>query len=710
MTLTETICDIVKDVIRNMMQMSIERIHSNGKETLAITHVGGAKIELKNDGFVYINGTKWEAVSGADHSALTNLTWSTAGHTMDSNLNMLNNDINNIMNMYANYASLTTAGIGSLGMTGNIDMNTHGITECNNLSHTGVIGINGTQVNIQSGGSTKLDINSTDVELHTSLDMGLNDITNGRNVTIDGELNLSTTVDNGKIECDLADFRIHSKNLKTEIRGKDNVQIMTYDALDVGQLSFDFRPLGTASHKSYNAIDMNTNGFHNVGFVNSVSYLVGKTISTGDHSDQVWLLCAAVGGDNECIGKFINQRNSGHYDAIDLDVTISTPSTGTTVYGFIGCNHQIASDTSNAFTLVKCTYGGSDYVALRYIGDQYSFTNPMVFTGFFKSTLGNNFLNLATTSVTSVSDLSNVQTKTTFNADKVGIGITNPTHTLHVDGTCQVGACDITGNLDMNSNDITRVDSFTATSGNFGSLWLTGNIDMGLNDILNVGKLFTPSIETGSSYLNVSGDTSSGITLSPSGNCQMQYDSSTLRTYVPSSGQYKWFVNNIIRLTLDDTKLDVYNNTDLKMSGGDLYMEGGVIDDAFIWGTQAIEFMIDKDNTPSSTTTALLFNHDGNRDHLGALTWDKTLQAFGLTQGTSTWTDLYLGGLAVNSGIDMQTNPITDCGDISINSGKKLYLYNTGTDSTSMYITRNSTSGNMIFHVPSGKSVEWQVG
>jgi hypothetical protein len=42
--------------------------------------------------------------------------------------------------------------------------------------------------------------------------------------------------------------------------------------------------------------------------------------------------------------------------------------------------------------------------------------------------------------------------------------------------------------------------------------------------------------------------------------------------------------------------------------------------------------------------------------------------------------------------------------------GKKVYLYNTGTDSTSMYIERDSTSGNMIFHIPTGEAVEWTVG
>lgn len=42
--------------------------------------------------------------------------------------------------------------------------------------------------------------------------------------------------------------------------------------------------------------------------------------------------------------------------------------------------------------------------------------------------------------------------------------------------------------------------------------------------------------------------------------------------------------------------------------------------------------------------------------------------------------------------------------------GKKVYLYNTGTDSTSMYIERDGTSGNMIFHIPTGEAVEWQVG
>jgi hypothetical protein len=47
--------------------------------------------------------------------------------------------------------------------------------------------------------------------------------------------------------------------------------------------------------------------------------------------------------------------------------------------------------------------------------------------------------------------------------------------------------------------------------------------------------------------------------------------------------------------------------------------------------------------------------------------------------------------------------------DMDMN-GNVFYLYNTRTDSTSMYIKRDSSTGNMIFHIPSGEAVEWQVG
>lgn len=42
--------------------------------------------------------------------------------------------------------------------------------------------------------------------------------------------------------------------------------------------------------------------------------------------------------------------------------------------------------------------------------------------------------------------------------------------------------------------------------------------------------------------------------------------------------------------------------------------------------------------------------------------------------------------------------------------GNKIYLYKAATDAASMYIVRDGTSGNMIFHIPQGEAVEWQVG
>lgn len=43
-------------------------------------------------------------------------------------------------------------------------------------------------------------------------------------------------------------------------------------------------------------------------------------------------------------------------------------------------------------------------------------------------------------------------------------------------------------------------------------------------------------------------------------------------------------------------------------------------------------------------------------------------------------------------------------------TGQKIYLYRQSTDAASMYITRNTTTGNMVIHLPAGKSVEWTVG
>jgi hypothetical protein len=75
----------------------------------------------------------------------------------------------------------------------------------------------------------------------------------------------------------------------------------------------------------------------------------------------------------------------------------------------------------------------------------------MVFTGFFRSTVGNEFLNLATTSVTSVTNLSNAQTKTTIGAANVILA----------------------GTLDMSTHDLDNVADIDAQTGAIGTLGAT---------------------------------------------------------------------------------------------------------------------------------------------------------------------------------------------------------------------------------------------
>ena len=238
----------------------------------------------------------------------------------------------------------------------------------------------------------------------------------------------------------------------------------------------------------------------------------------------------------------------------------------------------------------------------------------------------------------------------------------NPDGTIDINGYISTSDGGVTDHGDLTGLSDDDHTQYLLTDG---SRTMTGSLDMGGFDILNIGtadiaSIGTNYIETSTSYLNISGDTSSGFTLSPSGNCQFQYDSSTLRMYVPTGGKYKWFIDDIIGMSLDEDNLNLNNNTNIRMYGGDIFMNGNVIDQAHLWGTTSIEFMIDLNNETSSTTSSLLFNQDGNRSNMGALVWDKTLQAFGLLQGSSTYTDLYLGGLAVHSGIDMQGNTISD--------------------------------------------------
>jgi len=75
MSLRDAIADVCTDVINSLSVLRLRLLTSDGAKPLVIRHQSGAKLELKNDGKVYYNGTEIGTGSGGveDHGALTGL-------------------------------------------------------------------------------------------------------------------------------------------------------------------------------------------------------------------------------------------------------------------------------------------------------------------------------------------------------------------------------------------------------------------------------------------------------------------------------------------------------------------------------------------------------------------------------------------------------------------------------------------------------------
>jgi hypothetical protein len=75
------------------------------------------------------------------------------------------------------------------------------------------------------------------------------------------------------------------------------------------------------------------------------------------------------------------------------------------------------------------------------------------------------------------------------------------------------------------------------------------------------------------------------------------------------------------------------------------------------------------------------------------------------TAGTPVWESMGGGIWEDDETIVTLTTPR----DIDL-EGKRLYLKKGASEALSTYIEVDGTSGNLIFHIPSGEAVEWQVG
>ena len=147
-----------------------------------------------------------------------------------------------------------------------------------------------------------------------------------------------------------------------------------------------------------------------------------------NQSTQYWLLCYNSAS-NDVNGSIIGDRTSGHHQAMNLDIVLSSKNNSMQT-GMI--SSQQVLENNEKYTLVTLTYNSNSYVAIKYVGHLYP-SSGSYFTGLLKSSIGSDFLlALNPTQVSSVAAFSNANTKATIQAAKVGIGTADPGYKLEV--------------------------------------------------------------------------------------------------------------------------------------------------------------------------------------------------------------------------------------------------------------------------------------
>ena len=247
---------------------------------------------------------------------------------------------------------------------------------------------------------------------------------------------------------------------------------------------------GNLQLPSYGAGILQSDGNGTITSVNSIS--ISGDIVMGDNlinypfspinnqGTQYWLLCFNSAS-NDVNGSIIGDRTSGHHQAMNLDIVVSSKNNSMQT-GMI--SSQQVLEANEQYTLVTLTYDSNNYVAIKYEGHAYP-SSGSYFTGLLKSSIGSDFLlALNPTQVSAVAAFSNANTKATIQANKVGIDTADPKSKLHI-----VTGSGGTYNPNSNHDDVT-----IEGSGNIGLQLFSPNttyqyIAFGDPDSVNAGYL-----------------------------------------------------------------------------------------------------------------------------------------------------------------------------------------------------------------------------
>lgn len=124
----------------------------------------------------------------------------------------------------------------------------------------------------------------------------------------------------------------------------------------------------------------------NINQINlSNDHYLNRSFSMIENASPQYILLCANAGNNDVNGTITIDRTSGNYQAVMLDVIVSSGTS--TMFGGTIRTLQVLQQSED-YRLVSVTYGGVNYIAVKYTGNTYPRTTAR-FNGRLKSTTGN---------------------------------------------------------------------------------------------------------------------------------------------------------------------------------------------------------------------------------------------------------------------------------------------------------------------------------
>ena len=153
-----------------------------------------------------------------------------------------------------------------------------------------------------------------------------------------------------------------------------------------GNITADAYKVGTTTVIDSSRNIVNVGNITASGQINlSSDHYLNRSFSMIENAGTQWILLCQNAGNNDVNGTITIDRTSGNYQAVMLDVIVSSGTS--TMFGGTIRTLQVLQQSED-YRLVSVTYDGVNYIAIKYTGNTYPLTTAR-FNGRLKSTAGN---------------------------------------------------------------------------------------------------------------------------------------------------------------------------------------------------------------------------------------------------------------------------------------------------------------------------------